>query len=245
MRVCRSDTSAPAARENAPGRGPRGTEPLMDTTDSTRPDRSAPTVMADPAASSMRPLRRSAADEHVNAIEALLAAEADRASRFALLLATRALERHDPVKVQGVIRWAAGRGPVRGRRAGGPGEHGRAAVRITCCYSTSRTETTVLRGLDGDQRRLIISAATSAIGAAAARSAAWRSRPSLGLGAARRELARPSPLPAARIPPERRLSLPLQRRQVLLGGARVVPGAAEGKEWHPLGCGHDAASPGS
>jgi hypothetical protein len=75
----------------------------MDTTDSTRPDRSAPTVMADPAASSMPPLRRSAADEHVNAIEALLAAEADRASRFALLLAARALERHDPVKVQGVI----------------------------------------------------------------------------------------------------------------------------------------------
>jgi hypothetical protein len=75
----------------------------MDTTDSTRPDRSAPTVMADPAASSMPLLRRSAADEHVNAIEALLAAEADRASRFALLLAARALERHDPVKVQGVI----------------------------------------------------------------------------------------------------------------------------------------------
>jgi len=85
------------------------------------------------------------------------------------------------------------------------------------------------------------SAATSAAGVAAASSAAWRSRPSLGLGAARRELVRPSPLPAARIPPERRLSLPLQRRQVLLAGAKVVPYAAEGKEWHGLGCGHGAA----
>jgi hypothetical protein len=47
--------------------------------------------------------------------------------------------------------------------------------------------------------------------------------------------------PRARIPPERRLSLPLQRRQVLLAGAKVVPHAAEGKEWHGLGCGHGAA----
>jgi len=72
-------------------------------------------------------------------------------------------------------------------------------------------------------------------------SAAARSRLGLRIGAAIfRDFVRPSPLPAARIPPERRLSLPLQRRQVLLAGAKVVPYAAEGKEWHVLGCGHGA-----
>src|SRR6266571_2809763 len=86
-------------------------------------------------------------------------------------------------------------------------------------------------------------AATSATGAAAAGSAAARSRLGLRIGAAMfRDFVRPSPLPAARIPPERRLSLPLQRRQVLLAGAKVVPCAAEGEEWHGrLGCGHGAA----
>jgi hypothetical protein len=29
-------------------------------------------------------------------------------------------------------------------------------MRVTTCYSTSRTVTTVMRGLDGDERRVII-----------------------------------------------------------------------------------------
>jgi hypothetical protein len=29
-------------------------------------------------------------------------------------------------------------------------------MRITTCYSTGRTETTVIRGLDGDERRIIL-----------------------------------------------------------------------------------------
>ncbi len=31
-------------------------------------------------------------------------------------------------------------------------------MRITCCYSTGRVETTVTRGLDNDERRVVISA---------------------------------------------------------------------------------------
>jgi hypothetical protein len=59
---------------------------------------------------------------------------------------------HDPAASSFPPRGFAERDRDRAREATGAGD-----LRVTVCYSTGRTRTTVLRSLDDDQRRLIIS----------------------------------------------------------------------------------------